>query len=162
MILQYFFKKENKQKIIANNIYKNILVQSNIFIKENNFFKHKNYATSFEIVSFILIIYININIARKIKNFKIINEELINLFILDLDESLRSKGIGDMSIGKYVKTYVKKFYFRLSKFPRDISDSNSNTFNKYLSYLEYIEEKNKSKTSEIFFKLYKQISSNYK
>ena len=41
------------------------------------------------------------------------------MFISDLDESLREKGIGDMSIGKYVKSYVKKFYFRISKFPED-------------------------------------------
>ena len=30
-------------------------------------------------------------------------------FINDLDKSFREVGIGDMSIGKYVKKYVKKF-----------------------------------------------------
>ena len=32
--------------------------------------------------------------------------------IEDLDKALREIGIGDMSIGKYVKKYVKKFYYR--------------------------------------------------
>ena len=45
-------------------------------------------------------------------------KSLLILFIKDLDESLSLRGIGDMSIGKYVKSYVKKFYFRLSKFPK--------------------------------------------
>ena len=49
------------------------------------------------------------------KKYQVVNEELVSLFIADLDESLREKGIGDMSIGKYVKSYVKKFYFRISK-----------------------------------------------
>ena len=43
-----------------------------------------------------------------------INQILIDLLIADLDYSLREQGIGDMSIGKYVKKYVKKFYYRLS------------------------------------------------
>ena len=53
------------------------------------------------------------------KLYSKVNDELVSLFISDLDESLREKGIGDMSIGKYVKSYVKKFYFRISKFPND-------------------------------------------
>ena len=61
-----------------------------------------------------------------------INDELISLFISDLDESLREKGIGDMSIGKYVKSYVKKFYFRVSKFP------DNNNLYKNKSFLEYL------------------------
>ena len=61
-----------------------------------------------------------------------VNDELLSLFISDLDESLREKGIGDMSIGKYVKSYVKKFYFRISKFPED------NNLYKNASFIEYL------------------------
>ena len=32
----------------------------------------------------------------------------MNLYIIDLDKSLRELGIGDMSIGKYVKCIRKK------------------------------------------------------
>ena len=34
------------------------------------------------------------------------NQVLMDYFIRDIDHSLRLSGIGDMSIGKYVKTYV--------------------------------------------------------
>ena len=66
------------------------------------------------------------------KKYLKVNDELISLFISDLDESLREKGIGDMSIGKYVKSYVKKFYFRISKFPDD------NNLYKNESFIEYL------------------------
>ena len=35
----------------------------------------------------------------------------MDYFIRDIDHSLRLSGIGDMSIGKYVKTYVKEILF---------------------------------------------------
>ncbi len=67
-----------------------------------------------------------------------VNQELISLFIIDLDESLREKGIGDMSIGKYVKSYVKKFYFRISKFPKDNNLYNNEFFIEYLKMTDLI------------------------
>ena len=118
MILQYFKKKENKEHIIAGDQYKKVLAESNIFLNENNFFKVKNYNVSFEIVSIFLIMFIRKNLLESNKKFYLkVNDELVSLFVSDSDESLREKGIGDMSIGKYVKSYVKKFYFRISKFP---------------------------------------------
>ena len=111
MILQYFKKKENKEQIIAREQYKKILAESKTFLNENNFFKTKDYKTSFEIVSILLIINIRRNLLEANRTlFLKVNEKLISLFIADLDESLRQKGIGDMSFGKYVKSYVKKFY----------------------------------------------------
>ena len=62
----------------------------------------------------------------------------MSLFISDLDESLREKGIGDMSIGKYVKSYVKKFYFRISKFPNDNNLYKNQTFIEYLKITDLI------------------------
>lgn len=133
MILQYFKKKENKELIIAIEQYKKILLDSKIFINNNNFFKVKDYKTSFEIVSIFLIMFIRKNLSEKNKiKFKKVNDELLSLFINDLDESLREKGIGDMSIGKYVKSYVKKFYFRISKFPED------NNLYKNQAFIEYL------------------------
>ena len=133
MILQYFKKKENKEQIIAYKQYKKILLESKNFLNHNNFFKNKDYRTSFEIVSIFLIMFIRKNLLENDrKQYLKINDELISLFISDLDESLRQKGIGDMSIGKYVKSYVKKFYFRISKFP------NNNNLYKNESFIEYL------------------------
>jgi len=133
MILQYLKKRENKEQIIATEQYKKILFESNRFINENNFFKTKDYKTSFEIVSIFLIMFIRKNLLENNKKIYLkVNDELVSLFISDLDESLREKGIGDMSIGKYVKSYVKKFYFRISKFPK-----NNNLYKNEL-FIEYL------------------------
>ena len=133
MILQYFKKKENKEQKIATNQYKKIIYESKIFLNNNNFFITKDYKTSFEIISIFLIMFIRINLLQNDrKKYLIVNDELVSLFISDLDESLREKGIGDMSIGKYVKSYVKKFYFRVSKFP------DNNNLYKNKSFLEYL------------------------
>ena len=100
---------------------------------ENKFFKTKDYKTSFEIVSIFLIMFIRKNLLENNKKIYLkVNDELVSLFISDLDESLREKGIGDMSIGKYVKSYVKKFYFRISKFPKDRNLYKNEIFIEYL------------------------------
>ena len=139
MILQYFKKKENKEQIIAIDQYKKILAETNLFLNENNFFKIKNYKVSFEIVSIFLIMFIRKNLLEiNRKLYLKVNDELLSLFISDLDESLREKGIGDMSIGKYVKSYVKKFYFRISKFPEDNNLYKNETFIEYLKLIDLI------------------------
>ena len=141
MILQYFKKKENKEQIIAAKQYKKILFESKYFLNENNFFKIKNYKTSFEIISIFLIMFIRINLSEQEKKLFIkVNDELISLFISDLDESLREKGIGDMSIGKYVKSYVKKFYFRISKFPINNNLYKNKSFIEYLKLTDLIKD----------------------
>ena len=139
MILQYFKKKENKEQIIAEKQYKQIICESKIFLNDNNFFIKKDYKTSFEIVSIFLIMFIRKNLLQNNrKQNLIVNEKLVSLFIADLDESLREKGIGDMSIGKYVKSYVKKFYFRISKFPDDNNLYNNEAFIEYLKITNLI------------------------
>tara|TARA_A100001011_G_scaffold279454_1_gene289393 strand:+ start:423 stop:914 length:492 start_codon:yes stop_codon:yes gene_type:complete len=139
MILQYFKKKENKEQIIAIGQYKKILAESNLFLDKNNFFKIKNYKISFEIVSIFLIMFIRINLLENNRKLYLkVNDELLSHFISDLDESLREKGIGDMSIGKYVKSYVKKFYFRLSKFPDDNNLYKNESFIEYLKIIDLV------------------------
>ena len=139
MILQYFKKKENKEQIIAIGQYKKILTETNLFLNENNFFKLKNYKVSFEIVSIFLIMFFRINLLEYNRKLYLkVNDELLSLFISDLDESLREKGIGDMSIGKYVKSYVKKFYFRISKFPDDNNLYKNESFIEYLKLIDLI------------------------
>ena len=151
MILQYFKKKENKEQIIAAKQYKQIIYESNMFLNNNNFFITKDYKTSFEIVSIFLIMFIRINLLQNNrKKYLIVNDELISLFIADLDESLREKGIGDMSIGKYVKSYVKKFYFRISKFPDDNNLYNNKAFIEYLKVTNLIKNEDYINVSRKF------------
>ena len=161
MILQYFKKKENIEKKRAKEIYNKVLLESNLLLNKYSLFKVKNYESSFEIVSILLIIYIKLNIRLDKKNFKKINEELISFFIADLDDSLRSKGIGDMSIGKYVKKYVKRFYFRLSKFPYDYEQININNINNYLNNFDLIKDDYRDEASKIFYETFKKILNSH-
>ena len=154
MILHYFKQKENTEKKLAYNLYNKILSDSNLLLNQNNFFKEKNYKTSFEIVSIFIIVNIKRNIQFKKYNYKLINEELINIFTLDLDESLRIKGIGDMSIGKYVKSYIKKFYFRLSYFPKNIDNLSKDEFCQYLNYFDFIKDNKEIEASEKFLNIF--------
>tara|TARA_B100001769_G_C21899231_1_gene485618 strand:+ start:235 stop:732 length:498 start_codon:yes stop_codon:yes gene_type:complete len=153
MILHYFQKKENTEKKNANELYKFILKEANSILRKNNIFNSNDFNSSFEIVSILLIIQINININNRVKSFYKINENLVSIFISDLDESLRVKGIGDMSIGKYVKKYVKKFYFRLSKFPKNIN--NNKLLINYLKLFDLIKVDQFEIASKIFIESYK-------
>ena len=151
MILQYFKKKENKEQIIAAKQYKQIIYESNMFLNNNNFFIKKDYKTSFEIVSIFLIMFIRINLLQNNRNkYLVINDKLVSLFIEDLDESLREKGIGDMSIGKYVKSYIKKFYFRIKKFPDDNNLYNNKAFIEYLKVTNLIKNEDYINVSRKF------------
>tara|TARA_A100001011_G_C13890405_1_gene666774 strand:- start:127 stop:618 length:492 start_codon:yes stop_codon:yes gene_type:complete len=151
MILQYFKNKENKEQIIATEQYKNILSESTKFLKDNDFFTSKDFKTSFEIVSIFMIMFIRKNLLDdNRKKYLKVNDKLISLFISDLDESLRDKGIGDMSIGKYVKSYVKKFYFRISKFPVDNNLYKNEYFIEYLRITNLIKNDDYIKVSRKF------------
>ena len=157
MLLHYFKKKENIENTIAINQYKKILKISLSLLNENYFFKKKDYNISFEIVSIFLIMMIQINLKNKnLEKYKKINEYLISIFISDLDESLREKGIGDMSIGKYVKSYVKKFYFRLKKFPKKFNSDEDNSLVNYLNKINLLDNpEDHLKVSLIFKEKYK-------
>ena len=105
MLLHYFYKKENKEKNYVNNIYSKVFRLSVRFIQSNKYILKNDFQTSFEIFSLFLIFYLKNNKDFKIKNYEKINEDLISLFVNDLDYSFREIGIGDMKIGKYVKAF---------------------------------------------------------
>ena len=161
MILHYFKKKENNLEKLSQNTYNSILLKSKLVINNQKLSINKNYNSSFEIVSIFLIMYIKLNIEYKIKDYKIINEYLVSILISDLDESLRTKGIGDMSIGKYVKKYVKKFYFRLNNFPTNIDLKNLDLFVNYLKMFDFIEPSNYSIGSKVLLNYYIEILKDF-
>ena len=95
-----------------------------------------NFNHTFEITSLLLFcIFFGSKTSSEFKKNDINNNQiLMDYFIRDIDHSLRLSGIGDMSIGKYVKTYVKKFYFRVSQLDKLFSTNEdiNNKFNEYL------------------------------
>ena len=141
MILQYFKKKENEYKKISDNIYISIIKKSKDLMR-NDYFREVSFESSFELTSLLLIFQMNIFKNKNVQEFKQINDFLIQNFIDDLDKTFRELGIGDMSIGKYVKKYVKKFYFRLKKLDPIIDNFNDNNLFTYLNSIKSIEEKN--------------------
>lgn len=160
MILHYFKRNENKDKKIAKDQYKKILEISKAFINQNNLFIVKNYNTSFEIVTIFIIFHIKLNLSKLNKSRSLkVNEYLISFFVSDLDESLREKGIGDMSIGKYVKSYVKKFYFRLSLFPQIYDFKKKDSLVSYFEKIKIDGSKNYSKLSSIMNDQYSDLLS---
>ena len=142
MILQYFKIKENEYKKTADKIYIYILQKSKKIINDG-FLNNVDFNSSFEIISIIIIFYINLFKQNQNINNKKINDELIKNFINDIDRSMRDIGIGDMSIGKNVKKYVKKFYFRVKTIDKILNDLNQSDLIDYLNTLN-ITEKNKT------------------
>ena len=160
MILQYFFKKENNQKNYSDKIYIKIITKSKDILNNYDYFTIRNYKSSFEIISIIIIFYLKIIKEKKINHYKEINEYLINVFINDLDKSLRENGIGDMSIGKYVKSYVKKFYHRLSKIDNIFNNTNNNKeFIKYVGKRKTVRNEFEINASKAKIKIEKSIKN---
>ncbi len=159
MILQYFKKKENEYKIKSDNIYLNILNKSK-FLLNKKYFKEINFGVSFELISILLIFYLHFLKNKKIYSHKKINEELLKHLVNDLDKSLRDVGISDMSIGKYVKKYVKKFYYRLKILDPIFENDNNEELLDYLNSLEFV---NKNYSNELVNQLsefFLQIKNN--
>ena len=143
MVLQYFKKKENQYKIKSDIIYLNILNKSKLLLNKK-YFIELNFSISFELITILLIFYLQFLKDKDIGSNKRVNEELMKNFINDLDKSLRDVGISDMSIGKYVKKYVKKFYFRLKILDPIFKNDNYLELLNYLNSLEFV-NKNTSK-----------------
>ena len=159
MILQYFKKKENEYKIKSDIIYLNILNKSKLLLNKK-YFNEINFSISFEIISVLLIFYLHFLKDKNIGSKKRINEELVKNLVNDLDKSLRDAGISDMSIGKYVKKYVKKFYYRLKILDPIFENDNNEEFNNYLNSLEIVNKDNSKELVNVLFKFFMEIKNN--
>jgi hypothetical protein len=159
MILQYFKKKENEYKIKSDKIYLNILYQSKSLLN-NKFFNEISFSTSFEIISILIIYNLKFFKNKNIASKKRVNEELMKNLVNDLDNSLRDVGISDMSIGKYVKKYVKKFYYRLKILDPIFENDNNEEFNNYLNSLEIVNKDNSKELVNVLFKFFMEIKNN--
>ena len=159
MLLHYFYKKENKEKNYIKDIYSKNLRLSVKFIKTNKYILKEDFQTSFEIFSLFLIFHLKNFKDFKMKNHKIINQELINLFVNDLDYSFREIGVGDMKIGKYVKIYLKKFYFRLSTMDEILNTKDLNKIEQFISKLNIIKRDKINKASKEILSTYLKIQS---
>ena len=159
MILQYFKKKENEYKIKSDKIYLNILYKSKSLLN-NKFFTEIDFSTSFELISIILIYYLNFFKNKNMTLNKRVNEELMKNFVNDLDKSLRDVGISDMSIGKYVKKYVKKFYYRLKVLDPIFENENKEELLIYLNSLKYVNKNNSKELVNQISGFFLQIKNN--
>tara|TARA_B100001063_G_scaffold6458_1_gene4812 strand:+ start:94 stop:579 length:486 start_codon:yes stop_codon:yes gene_type:complete len=159
MILQYFKIKENKYKIKSDKIYLNILNKSKSLLN-NKFFNEIDFRTSFELISILLIYHFNYFKNRDIISKKKINDELMKNLVNDLDKSLRDVGISDMSIGKYVKKYVKKFYYRLKILDPIFENDNNEELLNYLNSLEFVNKNNSNELVNVLSKFFMEIKNN--
>ena len=87
---------------------------------------------------------------------KIISQEIIDSFVRDLDQHFREQGIGDMSIGKYVKKYVKKFYYRLQILDAVLKESKLD-ISEYLNKIDNLLKQNIDQISSNLKELYNRI-----
>ena len=78
----------------------------------------------------------------------------------DLDKSLRDVGISDMSIGKYVKKYVKKFYYRLKTLDAIFENDNNQELENYLNSIEFVNKNNLNELINQLYVFFLQIKNN--
>ena len=132
MFLQYFKIKRNDYKNQTLSIYQEIVNHSNHFIKNSLNEKNYNFDQVFEIFSIITVFYLKKLKDTNTQSNNEISQKVIDKFIKDLDQNFREKGIGDMSIGKYVKKYVKKFYYRLMILDEILQENEDINFTSYV------------------------------
>ena len=137
MFSHYFNLPKKKEKKIASEIYFKIINKSKQFIEKNNkYFDEVNFKLSFEIFTLFAILFIKNIKDLKPNNYKFINDEIINLYVKDLDIIMREHGISDMKVGKYVKFYVKKFYYRLKLLDKIYEFENLDNLSNYINKLK--------------------------
>jgi len=142
MFLHYFKKKENKDKVIANNLYNSIVQNIKTILSKKEHNVKNDFNSSFELATIIIFcIFYAYDNSRK---NKLIKQYLMDTFILDLDQSLRNIGIGDNKISKYVKKYVKKTYYRIYTLDKIFKKNDYKEFCDFINKIDINVYKNNS------------------
>ena len=157
MFFKYFNLKKNNLNNQSLSLYKEIVNHSNNFIKYNNSDENINFNDVFEIFSIVIIFYLKKLKDKNTPDSKIISQEIIDSFVKDLDQHFREQGIGDMSIGKYVKKYVKKFYYRLKILDAVFEKNKELNINEYLYKIDTLPKENIDQLSSNLKELYNRI-----
>ncbi len=157
MFLKYFNIKKNNNKNQTLSIYQEIVNHSNHFIKNSLNDRHYNFNEIFEIFSIVIIFYLKKLKDKNTQESREISQIIIDSFVNDLDQHFREQGIGDMSIGKYVKKHVKKFYYRLKILDKVLKENKDTKFNDYLVKFGIINLGDNNKLSKELNYLYNEI-----
>ena len=157
MFFKYFNLKKNNLNNQSLSLYQEIVNHSNNFIKNNISGVNLNFNGVFEIFSVVAIFYLKKLKDKNTPNSKIISQEIIDSFVRDLDQHFREQGIGDMSIGKYVKRYVKKFYYRLKILDAVFEKNKELDINEYLNKIDTLPKENIDQISSSLIELYNHI-----
>ena len=157
MFFKYFNSKKNNLNNESFSLYQEIVNHSNIFIKNNLNHRNLNFNEVFEIFSVVIIFYLKKLKDKKNEESKILSQAIIDNFVKDLDQHFREQGIGDMSIGKYVKKYVKKFYYRLKILDAVFENNKELDINEYLYKIDTLPKENIKQISSNLKELYNRI-----
>ena len=144
MYLHYLKKNNDKEVNTANLIYKEIIKVIKCLNSNNNFKIINNFNSCFEITSILLFCIFFASKNKKPNDNLVINQELTNLFIQDIDHNMNLNGIGDMKVGKYVKSYVKKFYYRISLYEDIFNEQSIDNFTKIIHKFAILDKPNLS------------------
>ena len=157
MFFKYFNLKKNNLNDQSLTFYKEIVNHSNIFIKNQISDENLNFNDVFEIFTIVTIFYLKKLKDKNTPDSKIISQEIIDCLVSDLDQHFREQGIGDMSIGKYVKKYVKKFYYRLKILDAVFENNKELDINEYLYKIDSLPKENTDQISSNLKELYNRI-----
>ena len=157
MFFKYFNLKKNNLNNQSFYLYQEIVNHSNDFIRNNLNHRNLNFNEVFEIFSVVIIFYLKKLKDKDNLESKNLSQAIIDSFVKDLDQHFREQGIGDMSIGKYVKKYVKKFYFRLKTLDAIFEKNKELDINGYLKKVNSFHDDNTDKINANLVDLYNRI-----